>query len=120
MAARGGASLARTGRTGQPALNVNLHRRQGCLEKQRLIDRLPQENQNLRESLRRLKPKAAEGPFGSWTPSAKMAVKANTAEEHSAASRKNQKIKMPKSLRPAVGRVGRGSSRAGRILNNRQ
>jgi transposase len=51
------------------------------LEKQRTIDRLKQENEDLRKKVRRLERKAEQGPFGSSTPSAKIPVKANTAVE---------------------------------------
>lgn len=62
-------------------MSVNLNRCESCLEKQRTIDRQKQEIQSLREKVRRLERKVAAGPFGSSTPSAKIAVKANTAEE---------------------------------------
>ena len=62
-------------------MNVNLNLCEGCLEKQRIIDRLKQEVQSLREKVHRLERKAEAGPFGSSTPSAKIPVKANTAEE---------------------------------------
>jgi len=90
-------------------VNVNLNLCQGCLEKQRIIDRLQQENQNLRESVRRLKRKAAEGPFGSSTPSAKMALKANTAEEH------RSQPGGAKPRHPGHGRKALEPARAGRI-----
>ena len=60
---------------------VNLNLCPSCLEKQRTIDRLQQEIQSLREKVHRLERKAEAGPFGSSTPSAKIPVKANTAEE---------------------------------------
>ncbi len=62
-------------------MRVNLNLCQSCLEKQRTIDRLKQEIESLREKVRRLERKAQQGPFGSSTPSAKVPVKANTAEE---------------------------------------
>jgi len=62
-------------------VNVNLNLCEGCLEKQRTIDRLKQEIQGLREKVRRLERKAEQGPFGSSTPSAKIPVKANTPGE---------------------------------------
>lgn len=62
-------------------MNVNLNLCESCLEKQRAIDRLKQEIQSLREKVRRLERKAEQGPFGSSTPSAKIAVKANTVEQ---------------------------------------
>ena len=60
---------------------MNLNLCESCLEKQRTIDRLQQEIQSLREKVHRLERKAQQGPFGSSTPSAKIPVKANTAEE---------------------------------------
>lgn len=60
---------------------VNLNLCPSCWEKQRTIDRLQQEIQSLREKVHRLERKAEAGPFGSSTPSAKIPVKANTAEE---------------------------------------
>ena len=62
-------------------MNVNRNLGEGCLEKQRTLDRLKQENQSLRERVRRRERKAEQGPSGSSTPSAKIPVKANTAEE---------------------------------------
>jgi len=62
-------------------VNVNLSLGEGCLEKQRSIDRLKQKIQSLREKMHRLERKAEQGPFGSSTPPAKFAMKANTAEE---------------------------------------
>jgi transposase len=63
-------------------VSVNLNLCESCLEKQRTIDGLKQEVQSLREKVHRLERKAEAGPFGSSTPSAKIPVKANTAEEH--------------------------------------
>jgi len=62
-------------------VRVNLNLCESCLEKQRTIDRQKQEIQSLREKVRRLERKTEQGPFGSSTPSAKIPVKANTAEE---------------------------------------
>jgi len=62
-------------------VSVNLNLCESCLEKQRTIDGLKQEVQSLREKVHRLERKAEAGPFGSSTPSAKIPVKANTAEE---------------------------------------
>ena len=64
-------------------MNVNLNLGQGRVEKQRTLDRLKQENQNLREKVHRRERQAEAGPFGSSTPSAKIPVKANRAEEQS-------------------------------------
>ncbi len=54
----------------------------GCLEKQRTIDRLLEENRRLKEQLRYRQRRAEEGPFGSSTPSAQIPLKANTEEEN--------------------------------------
>ena len=62
-------------------MSVNLNLCASCLEKQRTIDRLKQEVQSLREKVHRLEHKAEAGPFGSSTPSAKIPLKANTAEQ---------------------------------------
>jgi len=62
-------------------VSVNLNLCESCLEKQRTIDRQKQEIQSLREKVHRLERKAEQGPFGSSTPSAKIPVKANTAEQ---------------------------------------
>ncbi len=56
---------------------------QQCLDKQREIDRLTEENQRLRAQLSQQKRKAQEGFFGSSTPSAQIPVKANATQENS-------------------------------------
>ena len=66
---------------GEAVVRVNLKLGESCWEKQRTIDRLKQEIPSLREKGRRLERKAAAGPFGSSTPSAKIPVKAHTLEE---------------------------------------
>jgi transposase len=53
-----------------------------CLQKQRKIDELTEENQRLKAKLGYLKRKEQQGYFGSSTPSSKVPVKANTAEEN--------------------------------------
>ena len=55
---------------------------EGCLEKQREIDRLTEEIQQLRVKLSAKKRKDKEGFFGSSTPSSQLPVKANTSEEN--------------------------------------
>jgi hypothetical protein len=55
---------------------------ESCLEKQRTIDRLTEENRRLKEQLRYRQRTAEEGPFGSATPSAKIPLKANTLEDN--------------------------------------
>lgn len=62
-------------------MSVNLNLCESCLEKQRTIDRLQQQIEDLRKKVRHLERKAEQGPFGSSTPSAKIAVKANTAQQ---------------------------------------
>lgn len=52
---------------------------EGCLEKQRRIDQLLDENQRLKAQLRYRQRQATEGFFGSATPSAQRPVKANSA-----------------------------------------
>ncbi len=52
-----------------------------CLEKQREIDRLKEENRRLKERLRYQQRKATEGFFGSSTPPSKVPVKPNSLEE---------------------------------------
>ena len=54
---------------------------EGCLEKQRRIDQLTEENERLRQALHRQKRQEKEGFFGSSTPSSKVPVKANTAPD---------------------------------------
>jgi len=60
-------------------VTVNLNLCESCLEKQRTIDRQQEEIERLRDKVRKLERKAAAGPFGSSTPSAKIPLKANTA-----------------------------------------
>ena len=68
----------------QPAKNhdyaVNIC--QGCFEKQREIDRLKEEIQQLRVKLSTKKRQDKEGFFGSSTPSSQLPVKANTSAEN--------------------------------------
>jgi transposase len=54
---------------------------EGCLEKQRQIDRLLEENQRLKAKLRYQERKQQEGFFGASTPSSKVPLKANASEE---------------------------------------
>jgi transposase len=53
----------------------------GCLEKQRRIDELEEENRRLKAQLRYEQRKATERPFGSSTPSSRIPVKANSSSE---------------------------------------
>ena len=62
-----------------PDYGVNLC--EGCLEKQREIDRLREEVQRLKAKLKQRERKAQEGPFGSATPSSRKPVKANREED---------------------------------------
>jgi len=57
---------------------------EGCLEKQRRIDQLLEENQRLKDQLRYRERRATEGFFGAATPSARRPVKANSAPESQA------------------------------------
>jgi transposase len=52
-----------------------------CFEKQRRIDELEEENRRLKAQLRYQQRTAAEGSFGSSTPSSKIPVKPNTLQE---------------------------------------
>ncbi len=54
---------------------------EGCLEKQRQIDHLLEENRRLKAQLRYRERQATEGRFGSSTPSAHRPLKANSAPE---------------------------------------
>ncbi len=56
---------------------------QGCLDKQREIDRLKAEIQSLRAQLSKQKPKDKAGLFGSSTPSSQIPLKANSTDEAS-------------------------------------
>jgi len=55
---------------------------EGCLNKQRKIDELTEENQRLKAKLGYLKRKEQQGYFGSSTPSSKVPVKANATEDN--------------------------------------
>lgn len=57
---------------------------EGCLEKQRVIDRQLEEIQRLKQKLRVNERKSAEGFFGSSTPSSQVPVKANSLAENQA------------------------------------
>jgi transposase-like protein len=57
---------------------------EGCLEKQREIDRLREENQRLKQKLNQNQRKIKEGFFNSSTSSAKIPVKANSLVENQA------------------------------------
>lgn len=76
-----------------------LHYCPECLRRQQEIDRLKEENARLKERLRYQERSAKEAPFGSSTPSAKLAVKPNSLED-------NQKRKGG----AKVGHVGCGRS----------
>ena len=70
-----------------------------CLQKQRRIDELEDENKRLREKLRLQVRKEQEGFFGSSTPSSKLPLKPNT----------DQKEKKPRGACPGHNGVGRRS-----------
>jgi transposase len=59
-----------------------LHYCRDCLYKQQEIDRLKEENARLKDRLRYQERNAREAPFGSSTPSAKLAVKPNSLEDN--------------------------------------
>ena len=61
------------------SLGVNSCQR--CLDKQREIDRLKQDNQRLRQQLSKQKRKDKAGLFGSSTPSSQLPLKANSKDE---------------------------------------
>jgi transposase len=61
--------------------NYGVNLCEGCLEKQREIDRLREENQRLRQKLRLNERKQQQGFFGAATPSAQVPVKVNAAPE---------------------------------------
>ncbi len=60
----------------------SLHYCPDCLAKQQRIDQLTEENLRLKAKLRYQERTAKEAPFGSSTPSAKQAVKANSLAEN--------------------------------------
>ena len=53
---------------------------EGCLEKQRRIDQLTEENERLKQTLNYRQRREKEGFFGSSTPSSKVPVKADTSQ----------------------------------------
>jgi transposase len=79
-----------------------------CLEKQRQIDRLMEENQRLKQKLRYQQRKAQEGFFGSSTPSSQLPVKSNTPEKSEP---------KPRGARP--GHKGAGRSSLGQASGRR-
>lgn len=70
-----------------------------CLAKQRVIDKLEDENKRLREKLRLQERRAEDGAFGSSTPSSKKPFKANS----------EQKDRKPRGAKPGHKGVGRRS-----------
>jgi transposase len=73
---------------------------EGCLEKQRRIDQLLEENQRLKAQLRSRNRQATEGGFGSSTPSAQRPLKANSAPDT---------LECMGGAKPAHGGHGRGA-----------
>ena len=69
-----------------------------CLQRQREIDRLTEENERLKQQLRYQERQPMEGFFGSGTPSAKLPVKANTIPS---------KVSKPKGAQPGHPGAGR-------------
>lgn len=81
-----------------------------CLDKQREIDDLKEENSSLRAALRREQRKMEDGAFGSSTPSSKIPIKPNTEERE----------KKPKGARlghPGNGRKSHEAESADRIVD---
>jgi transposase len=81
-----------------------------CLDKQREIDDLKEENRSLRAALRREQRKMEDGAFGSSTPSSKIPIKPNTEERE----------KKPKGARlghPGNGRKSHEAESADRIVD---
>ena len=76
----------------------------GCFEKQQRIDRLEAENQRLKQQLRYRQRQAEQGFFGSATPSSKIPLKANSADE---------KKSLPGGLKPGHAGYGRQSIEPG-------
>lgn len=66
------------------AKDYGVNRCEGCLQKQREIDRLKEEVQQLRLKVCANQRKSKEGFFGSSTPSSKVPVKANSLAENQA------------------------------------
>jgi len=63
----------------------------GCLEKQREIDRLKEENQRLKQKLNLNQRKSKQGFFGSSTPGSQIPVKSNSLTENQAKKGGGQK-----------------------------
>jgi len=87
-----------------------------CLEKQRKIDRLTEENERLRQENSRLKRKIKEGPFGSSTPSAKQPVKANTPQERPAPEGVKKRKRGAQIGHPGHGRKGFDEADADEVI----
>lgn len=83
----------------------------GCLEKQRKIDHLVEENSQLKAQLRYRGNKQKEGFFGSSTPSAQRPVKPNTEPE-----KQSKRGGLPKG-HPGHGRKGFNPDGAARIVD---
>ncbi|MEW6209398.1 MAG: IS66 family transposase [Acidobacteriota bacterium] len=62
--------------------NYGVNPCEGCLDKQREIDRLKEENQRLKSALRYRERKREDGPFGSSTPSSQIPFKPNSSKEN--------------------------------------
>lgn len=83
----------------------------GCFEKQRKIDELKEEVRCLKDRLGYLERKEREGYFGSSTPSSKVPVKANAAQENQG------KRGGAKPGHPGHGRQGFDPSQADRVVS---
>ncbi len=77
-----------------------------CLEKQREIDDLREENMSLRAALRREQRKMEDGEFGSSTPSSKIPIKPNSQEIE----------KKPKGARQDIGETVEKAMRLNRLI----
>ena len=82
-----------------------------CLQKPRVIERLTEENQPLKPRLRYQERQAAEGFFGSGTPSAKRPLNANTT------SRQGAKRKGAQPGHPGAGRQTFEARAAARVVD---
>jgi transposase len=80
----------------------------GCFEKQRKIDQLLEENEQLKQKLRYQERKAQEGFFGSSTPSSKIPLKPNQSAQ--------RKPKGAKAGHKGAGRKGFPESEADQVI----
>jgi hypothetical protein len=81
-----------------------------CLQKQRVIDRLTEENQRLKPRLRYQERQAAEGCFGSGPPSAKRPLNANTTSPQGPSAKAPSRGPQGPGARPSMRVRPNGSS----------